>query len=58
MFAAIATHKFVITFCVSLELLQVDSKPSLSPKDRTSSPQAGISSLGFGLYLVTFSLVR
>ena len=23
MFAAIATHKFVITFCVSLELLQV-----------------------------------
>ncbi len=41
MFAAIATHKFVITFCVSLELLQ-----------------AGTSNLGFGVYLVTFSLVR
>merc|ERR1712083_1169424 len=40
MFAAIASHKFVITFCVSLELLQ-----------------AGTSTVGFSLALITFSLV-
>jgi len=40
MFGAIATHKFIITFCVSMELLQ-----------------AGVSRMGFTLFLVTFSLI-
>jgi len=40
MFGAIATHKFIITFCVSMELLQ-----------------AGVSRVGFTLFLVTFSLM-
>ena len=41
MLAAIASHKFVITFCISLELLQAD----------------GTAILRFCLFLISFSLV-
>ena len=64
MFGAIATHKFIITFCVRLYLLLtfIDLRMLSNVVENILLSmellQAGVSRLSFALFLITFSLIR